>query len=139
MALTPLGKKYVLDTDMKTARLFVGLAASSGQASNTVAPGGTVLEHNGQGYARKAVPGAANERAVSAAGVLALAASQLPLTVFTPSSSGAPDFTHAALFNAGTGAHGTTQLTHWTPLTDQTVNAPVNGQPYRLNALTLAL
>lgn len=135
MALTPLGKKFVLDNDMKTVDMFVGLAVD---ATNTgVRTPAELSEVSGTayGYSRGEVP--TSGRSTTNTGRLNTGVgSGSELAIFTPSAGGAPDFTHVALFSALTGGD---QLTDWQPHSDQTVAAPVNGQPYRLNALTFDL
>ena len=134
MALTPLGKKYVLDNDMKTAALHVALAVDSNTGVRTPAQANEV-SGAAYGYSRGLVP-VAGRTASNTGQLTTTVSSGSPLTIFTPSADGAPDFTHVALFSAATGG---TQITDWHPHSNQNVNAPVNGQPYNLTSLTLEL
>ena len=122
MALTDAGKAFVMNNDMKTADMWVGLSSDGSGEQGSAA-----------GYARRSVPDANGNRTVSNAGVLALHADVLPLTMYTPNASGAPDSSHMALFDAATSGN---RLTDWTVLSPN-VAAPVLGQPLRLTALTV--
>ena len=124
MALTDAGKKFVMENDMRTANMWVGLSTAATD---------TIVEASNQGYARVAVPAAANNRSISAAGVMTLAASVVPLVVYTPTDGNAPDHARGALFDAASAGN---RLTDWeTPSPD--IDAPVQNQAYRLTQLTL--
>ena len=134
MALTDPGKKWVADNDVKTAAVWVGLSGAHPGAAQ-----GAISETSGQGYARKQVLGNTGDRSVSNTGLIDfLARASTNIVVYTPSASGADDHSHAALFNAVSGADATTRLTDWMTMAPN-VGAPVMGQPYRLTTLTLQL
>ena len=125
MALTDLGKKFLMENDLEDAAMYIGLSAN-----------GTSEQGATAGYARAAMPTGSANRAISAAGVLTLKAAALPMTIYTPNAGGAPDSSHAAVFSAASGADATTRLTDWTQFgTD--IEAPVQGQPLRLTAFTM--
>ena len=127
MALTDIGKAFVMRNDMRVASVWIALS-SDGSA-----------EQSGSSYARRALPptgaDAANGRVVSETdGTLSILGSSLPFTIYTPSDASAPDSTHCALYDASTGGN---ILTDWQMLAVD-VAAPVMGQAYRLSIFSLA-
>ena len=115
MALTDAGKAFIMNNDMGDAEVYVALSANGSE------------EQSGQGYIRAILP---EDRAISANGMLTLSQ---PLIVYTPNAPGAPDSTHAALFDA---ADEGNRLTEWEELSGD-IPAPADGQPFRLSTFTM--